>query len=158
MTEVDWLKRVASIRQWSRWGTRAPHKPLLLLYAIGRLMRFGRSRVSFREAEEPLKMLLRTFGPPGTGATPQYPFCRLAKDGLWRVEMTDGSPVLNDRPADLRRSAVGSLTPEFEMALADPVLRARIVRYLLSEHFPARVHNRLLAAVQLPHPDAKPNR
>lgn len=30
-----WLERVASIRQWTRNGERAPHKPSLLLYALG---------------------------------------------------------------------------------------------------------------------------
>lgn len=152
MTEVDWLQRVASIRQWSKGGLRAPHKPLLLLYAIGRLVRFGRSRVSFREAEEPLKQLLRAFGPSETGATPQYPFCRLANDGLWSVWMTDGSLPADDQPKDLRQSAVGSLLPEFEMALADPALQTAIVRYLLGEHFPSQMHDQLLAAVGLPRP------
>lgn len=33
---MDWLERTAQLRQWSRSGTRAPHKPLLLLYALGR--------------------------------------------------------------------------------------------------------------------------
>lgn len=33
---MDWLERAAKLRQWSRGGVRAPHKPLLLLYALGR--------------------------------------------------------------------------------------------------------------------------
>lgn len=32
---MDWLERTAKLRQWSRGGTRAPHKPLLFLYALG---------------------------------------------------------------------------------------------------------------------------
>nr|WP_244301910.1 MULTISPECIES: hypothetical protein [Microbispora] len=34
---MDWVERVAGIKPWKRHGERAPHKPLLLLYALGRL-------------------------------------------------------------------------------------------------------------------------
>jgi len=65
-------------------GVRAPHKPLLLLYAIGRLFRFGKSEVTFREAEEPLRRLILSYGPPGAGGTPQYPFRRWRTMGCGR--------------------------------------------------------------------------
>ena len=51
---AEWLERVASIRRWARGGERAPHKPLLLLYALGRLQRTGTSEMSYAEAEADL--------------------------------------------------------------------------------------------------------
>lgn len=38
---MDWVERVAEVRRWTRGGERAPHKPLLLLYALGRFQRHG---------------------------------------------------------------------------------------------------------------------
>jgi putative restriction endonuclease len=32
---VDWVARVTGVRRWTRGQERAPHKPLLLLYALG---------------------------------------------------------------------------------------------------------------------------
>ncbi|GAA3154415.1 hypothetical protein GCM10017687_85450 [Streptomyces echinatus] len=32
---MDWPARAAKPRQWTSNGARAPHKPLLLLYALG---------------------------------------------------------------------------------------------------------------------------
>lgn len=142
---TDTLQRVAAIKQWSRGGIRAPHKPLLILYGIGRLLATGSSRMAFAEAEEPLKRLLVAYGPPGVGETPQYPFARLQNDGLWRVEMLDGSGDPGERLADLRRAAVGQFTPDVEAALADPVTRTAIVEHLLEEHFPPSLHDDLLA-------------
>jgi hypothetical protein len=37
--EADILARVGSLNLWKRHGERAPHKPLLLLLALGRLQR-----------------------------------------------------------------------------------------------------------------------
>ncbi|MEU8697935.1 hypothetical protein AB0C61_09655 [Streptomyces sp. NPDC048680] len=33
---MNWVERTAQLRQWTRGGTRAPHKPLLFLYALSR--------------------------------------------------------------------------------------------------------------------------
>jgi putative restriction endonuclease len=36
MTRDDILARFAGLNVWSRGGQRAPHKPLLFLYPLGR--------------------------------------------------------------------------------------------------------------------------
>ena len=141
----QWLEQVGAINQWSRDGIRAPHKPLLLLFAIGRLAATGSSRVSFTEAEEPLRQLLIEYGPPGTRATPQYPFRRLENDGLW--EVTYSGPDPGERLGDLRARTSGSLVPEFEELLIDSVHRAVVTQALLDEHFPPILHDDLLAAI-----------
>jgi putative restriction endonuclease len=141
-----WIERVAAIKQWSSKGTRAPHKPLLILYGIGRLLRFGTSLVTFREAEDHLRRLILAYGPPESRDTPQYPFRRLENDGLWRVTIT-GGPDPGESLVGLRERASGRFTPDFEAALADPALRAGVTQLLLDAHFAPSLHDDLLGDV-----------
>jgi putative restriction endonuclease len=137
----DWLARVASVRKWSRGGARAPHKPLLLLYALGRLQQRGANDpVAYVDAEAPLARLLADYGPPNK-TTPAYPFKRLASDGLWQVTSADGGEV-EDQPGALRRAgATGRLDGGFAAALmADPALLVRCARLLLETEFPESFH------------------
>ncbi|MBW3651431.1 MAG: HNH endonuclease [Actinobacteria bacterium] len=142
----DWLQRIASVRRWSRRGERAPHKPLLLLYALGRLQRCGTSEVSYVEAEPELARLLRDYGPPRT-TSPAYPFHHLQSDGLWVVHAGADRP--GSSPTRLRSTAAtGRLVPEFEAALrADSRLVAVAVRSVLEANFPDSLHRDLCEAV-----------
>ncbi len=146
----DWLVRVGLIRQWSRQGERAPHKPLLLLYSLGRLRQTGTTRADYSEAEPTLARLLREFGPGGRPSTPAYPFHHLQTDGLWLVETPDDS---NPGPSAARlksSAAVGRLTPEFEAALqADARLLTMVARSLLDRNFPESLHADICEAVGL---------
>ncbi|MEV2275889.1 phosphorothioated DNA-binding restriction endonuclease [Nocardiopsis sp. NPDC049922] len=138
---MDWIDRVAAIRRWNRNGYRAPHKPLLLLYALGHHQRHGARPISYSEAERHLAALLREFGPPRR-TSPAYPFHHLASDGLWRVTTVDGEQCDADTAVRLRgEGARGSLSPEFSAALSqDPGLAARIARYLLDANFEPSLH------------------
>ena len=135
----QWLATVGSIRRWSRGGERAPHKPLLLLYALGRLQRAGSSAVTFAEAELTLDRLLQEFGPAGRRTTPAYPFHHLQTDGLWLVD-AEGAPGAS--AGRLRATgAVGRLAPDFEQALAaDPGRVALIAHSLLDANWEASLH------------------
>jgi putative restriction endonuclease len=145
----DWLARITSIRRWSRHGERAPHKPLLLLYALGRMQRNGTSEMTYGEAEQDLVRLLRDYGPTGRKTSPAYPFHHLQTDGLWTVTAAHGDP--GPSPARLRSSdAVGRLDAAFEAALRrDPALVALIAHALLDENFPPSLHDDLCAAAGL---------
>jgi putative restriction endonuclease len=149
MAATRWIKRVTSLNQWRRNGERAPHKPLLLLYAIGRLQGTGSASVSYVEAEPDLKRLLEEFGPPRT-PHPEYPFHHLTSDGLWVVQMPfgPGSPGTGVRA--LRAGATGALAPDFAHDIEeDPHLLACVVRAILDANFPATLHGDILAAVGL---------
>ena len=150
MDRGEWLERIGSMRQWHASGTRAPHKPLLILYALARLQRTGSSQVSFAEAEAPLKQLLVEYGPPGTRPTPQYPFVRLANDGLWEIRADDGSTP-SDNVGQLRANgATGRFAPEFEAALTlDPGLCALVARLLLDREWADSLHADICSAVGL---------
>lgn len=147
---ADWLRRVAGIRQWTRNDERAPHKPILLLYALGRLQRTGQSEVTYADAESALAELLRSFGPPGRKSTPAYPFHHLQTDGLWTVSAGGGaSPGAS--PTQLRASiAIGRLEPDFENALRnDPSLLVLATHALLDANWEESYHADICALVGL---------
>jgi putative restriction endonuclease len=71
--QTDAVSGFARLRVWERAGVRAPHKPLLVLYALGRWAN-GEKAVPFAEAAAPLRALLAEFGPPRRSYHPEYPF------------------------------------------------------------------------------------
>jgi putative restriction endonuclease len=146
---VDWAERVTTLRRWTRGGERAPHKPLLLLYALGHFQRHGNEPILFSEAEEQLGRLLREFGPPRK-TTPAYPFHHLASDGLWLVttESGEGSTA---SPAALRaRRAAGQFAPDLAWSLrSDPQLLPQLARILLDTNFEPSLHEDICAEAGL---------
>lgn len=144
---ADWITRATSLNQWRRNGERAPHKPLLLLYALARLQRTGSSAVPFAEAEPQLRRLLEEFGPPRT-TSPGYPFHYLTSDGLWVVRTTAGPGSPGPNLTALRAGAVGELEVSFARDLErDPGLFANVVLAILEANFPATLHEDILEAV-----------
>lgn len=139
---MDWVERVLAVRQWSRGGRRAPHKPLLLLYALGRYQREGSGPIPFSAAEASLNRLLREFGPPRRTSA-AYPFHHLANDDrLWQVATADGPGSPGPAVGLLRAAdAHGRLHPDLVAALeADPSLLGRLARALLDANFPPGLH------------------
>jgi putative restriction endonuclease len=147
---MDWLERTAKLRQWSRGGTRAPHKPLLFLYALGRFQEDADSELRYSAVEEDLARLLAEYGPPNK-TTPAYPFHHLVSDGVWEVRTDRGPGSPGSGVRDLRETgAAGRLAPDLRAALRrEPQLLGRIARVLLDLHFPPSLHGDLCEAVGL---------
>jgi putative restriction endonuclease len=147
---MGWLERVARLRQWSRSGVRAPHKPLLLLYALGRFQRDADGELRYSAVEEDLRRLLAEYGPPRP-TTPAYPFHHLVSDGVWEVRTDRGLGSPGSQIGELRETgAAGRLAPDLRAALRrEPALLGRMVRVLLDLHFPPSLHPDLCEAVGL---------
>lgn len=147
---MDWLERTAKLRQWTRSGTRAPHKPLLFLYALGRFQQDAGEELRYSAVEEDLKRLLSEYGPPNR-TTPAYPFHHLVSDGVWEVRTDRGPGSPGSTVRDLRAAgAAGRLTPELRTALRrEPSLLGRMARVLLDLNFPPSLHDELCLAVGL---------
>ncbi|KPI02310.1 hypothetical protein OK074_5311 [Actinobacteria bacterium OK074] len=147
---MDWLERVATLRQWSRDGVRAPHKPLLLLYALGRFQEDAEGQLAYTAVESDLRQLLVEYG-PARATTPAYPFHHLVSDGVWEVRSDRGGGSPGTGVRELRASrAVGRLAPELRVALRrEPALLGRMARVLLDLHFPPSLHQDLCDAVGL---------
>ncbi|MEV8596535.1 phosphorothioated DNA-binding restriction endonuclease [Streptomyces sp. NPDC052012] len=147
---MDWVRRAAELRQWSRSGVRAPHKPLLLLYALGRFQRDGEGALVYSAVEDDLKRLLAEYGPSGP-TTPAYPFHHLVSDGVWEVrsDRGPGSPGTGIRELRATRAA-GRLAPDLRAALRrEPDLLGRMARAVLDANFPPSLHPDLCEAVGL---------
>ncbi|MEU8265807.1 phosphorothioated DNA-binding restriction endonuclease [Sphaerisporangium sp. NPDC049002] len=138
---MDWVRRVADVRRWTRDGERAPHKPLLLLYALGRFQRHGGRPIPFSGAEADLKRLLKEFGPPRQ-TSPGYPFHHLTSDGIWLVDTVNGPGSPGPELGRLRDSqATGRLHPDLLRALSDDShLVVRLARHLLDANFSPSLH------------------
>ena len=70
MNEQEIKTSLTNIRMWARGDQRAPHKPLLILYALGRILRGEPRMVQYGEARENLKILLSK--PVRTPMRPDY--------------------------------------------------------------------------------------
>lgn len=144
------LARLAGLRVNQYRGRRAPHKPLLVLLALGRLAGHGSSELRWSTAHEPLAGLIADFGPSSrTGRTQSaaYPFTRLRADGVWLLD--------RDVPMDLvgplaDQDPRGRLEPGLEAALRrDPTLLRAAARTLVESHFPPTVAPDVLMAAGL---------
>lgn len=154
-----WLKRFDDMKRWRRHGERAPHKPLLLLHAIGRFVNEGQTEFAFIDIEGPLRRLLEDFGPPRV-PHPEYPFARLANDEeLWEVRADTDVAELGESVTRLREAgARGRLTSAFQAVLRDAAARDALVGRLLASNFPSSLHADILDSVGLSArtPAAKP--
>jgi putative restriction endonuclease len=144
------LARLASLRQHQRNGQRSPHKPLLVLLALGQLLATGSSALPWSSAETKLAELIAEFGPPSRTRPAQsaaYPFTRLRADRVWVLDK-------DVRMDDVRPLADGDVTGKFDAAVENALLaRAALIpaaaRELVMSNFPETVAADVLEAVGL---------
>jgi putative restriction endonuclease len=144
------VARLASLRQHQRHGQRSPHKPLLVLLALGRLAASGASELPWSVAETVLAELIAEFGPrskTGRAQSAAYPFTRLRADGIWVLD----HDVQMDFIGPLARGGVsGQFEPSVEsVLLAEPALVRAAARDLAMSNFPETVAPDVLEAVGL---------
>lgn len=155
------LNLFRSLTIWSSGTERAPHKPLLVLWAIGRCLK-GQDRLAPYEAAAPdLEALLRDFGPYRERYHPEQPFWRLQKDDVWEIDrpnivypLTDSGDAHVSKLKDYNihggftESVFESLRRNHDWAFA-------VARMLLDSHFPATLHDEIMAATGITAPDSK---
>ena len=149
MRREEIIQRFENLNLWSSGGQRAPHKPLLVLYAIGRLLRDGIHLIPYTEIEVDLGRLLEQFAPRQSRQGTQFPFWRLQNDEVWEVTNADmiGLTASGDAlVSDLRHFNVsGGFTEEiFREFQNDSGLILEIVQRLLIGNFPSTIHEDIL--------------
>lgn len=147
------LEAIEKINVWRRGDQRAPHKPLLLLLAIGSWNRERLNDFPYQSIAPRLSELLDDFGPARLTHKTNYPFWRLQNDGLWSVSSSSNIfPNSGDVPHGklLKSKAKGRLSAEFINALEEnPELVHRVAQRILEAHFPPTLHDDILQAVGL---------
>ncbi len=155
MRRTEFLQRLDDLNVWKSGGERAPHKPLLLLLAFGRVLGGAARFVRYRDdIDGPLRDLLDRFGPPRPKHCPEEPFVRLRTDGLWEIPGHD--PMTAAGNVSRRLLVAGNVAgglPERVHALlqADHQLVHEAARRLLDAHFPESLHDDIRRAVGIPH-------
>jgi hypothetical protein len=140
LDEQRLLNLLAGLRRAPVGGSRAPHKPLLLLWLFARYASTGSSVVPFSEAEAAVSQLIDDYGPPVAGRNRRavMPFVHLERE-LWRLTDAAGDPIPStareSRRMLLDAGAVGGLRAEVEQALSAPQTFTRASRFLLDQHF-----------------------
>lgn len=146
------LEKISNLRVNVSGNRRAPHKPLLLLYALGQL-RLGKKKLTFNAVKSALDPLLEAYAPQVRNRhQPELPYWHLATDGLWFVHDVDtldrqasGFPTMK-----ALRKSTAQISEEFAKQLeCDPDLSSRVVQSLLDQHFAPSTHRDILNAVGL---------
>lgn len=157
-TSNELLQEFARIRIFQRGEQRAVHKPLLVLFALGRLVKGEGRLMDFAAIEEDFMILLQEFGPSSAVSSRHYPFWHLGTDAngaLWELK---GPRSILDRPAgatpnlsELRAAHVhaGFSEPVYELLSSDEATRSKLARLILEAHFPASLHRDILGSVGL---------
>ena len=151
------LEKFEKLKIWKRTGERAPHKPLLVLYAIGKLLRDDDRMLRYSEVDDKLGNLLREFGPGQTNPGTQYPFWRLRNDGIW--EVSDSDQIGQTDSGDALKSDLVhyDVSGGFHEDIAHELQNNRklvsdIIQSLLDAHFPSSFHEDILQAVGIEFP------
>lgn len=148
-------KRFRAITVWKRGTQRAPHKPLLLLYALGKCARGEPRMISYAEVDRVLHSLLIEYGPERKSYHPEYPFWRLQNDGIWELSTVVGLELRQSntdakRSALLRHGVAGGFKEDiYNLLCADVHLISECALEILSQHFPTTLYEDILGAVGL---------
>ncbi len=154
MDRVEFLDKIENIKQWKKGEKRAPHKPLLLLLALGRVHEGGDRLIRFEgDIEVRLRALLDRFGAPRKTQKPEEPYKRLQNDGLWEVPgygklrtRADDQPLIGE----LRKTSGGLPEALHGTLQDDPLLVVEAAQQILHAHFPRSLHDDILDAVGIP--------
>ncbi|SDJ15318.1 hypothetical protein SAMN05192558_110233 [Actinokineospora alba] len=123
---ADLMESLRSLKVHNAVGEPARHKPIALLWALGRLAA-GQGRLfDWPQFREQVGELLPDFG---ATATPQYPFWHLGGDpALWETHGLTGPPAASDT------AARAGFTQAAADLLATPMVLAEAIFVLCDSH------------------------
>lgn len=152
MSPHELISHFINLKTYKHTDKRAPHKPLMLLLALGRLQQGYPRLVKFADIEEELVKLMTDFGPPRR-PRPEYPFWHLRSSALWDIPKQETIPTQSGSASRkyLREQNIeGGFSKEaFTLLQANPHLVNKASHILLEDNFPPTYYDDLLADVYL---------
>lgn len=146
---IEELKtKIDNLSIWKKGDQRAPHKPLLILYALSQIGKKNERLHPYEEVRERLKYLLIEFGPVRKSYHPEEPFVRLTNDGIWELSKPVDRRKFTDKQL-VNNGVYGGFTNEVYSLLHEKSNIEEIAKIVLEKHFPDTVHEDILDAVGL---------
>jgi putative restriction endonuclease len=147
-------KKFNSLWVWQNKGQRAPHKPLLVIKMLARILQDKERFISYEEADKYLKILFEEYGLFNKKCRTNYPFWRLQNDGIWEVHKKDHFQVNKQGDVSNRDlvqgKAQGGFTLEvYQYLKKNKQLCNKIIEDILDSHFPSSLHEDILESIGL---------
>lgn len=145
----DLFRSLSSLKTHIKGQRPSRHKPITLLWAIGRLAAEQDRIVGWETFRNEVGPLLKDFGLPESRVTPEYPFWHLRSSGLWSVEGIE-QPPSTPTPSQLTVArARAGLTKDAAKILRRSLARAEAVGLLCSKYLGDVDRDELLERVGL---------
>ncbi|MDN4525952.1 phosphorothioated DNA-binding restriction endonuclease [Fictibacillus fluitans] len=149
MNAHELKNRVKNLTIWKNGDQRAPHKPLLMLYALSQLKHSRTRFIPYVEVREKVGLLLKEFGPARKSYHPEHPFVRLKNDGLWELNHEIQNNQFTNKMLLEHKFAGGFTKDVYQLLRADYSLVDEVVQMILESHFPETFHTDILDALDL---------
>lgn len=148
MNAEELKNKISNLSIWKKNGQRAPHKPLLLLYALGQLQQ-NVTHLPYEEVRLKLRKLLFEFGPSRKSYHPEEPFVRLTTDGIWELDVEVNKRQFSDKQLVADHARGGFSEDTLNLLKGNGRLIQEIADQLLNDHFPETIHQDLVEEVGL---------
>ena len=149
MNKEQLLKSITELYIWKKGDQRAPHKPLLILYALGQLQQGCPRLISYNIAREKVRELLIEFGPLRKSYHPEQPFVRLVNDGIWELSVDINLSKFTNKQLIDNNVAGGFTVEVYDLLKNDLLLQQKVAETILSLHFPESIHEDILESIGL---------
>ena len=149
MTNSEILKLFSSINCARLGDGYAPHKPILILLLLEKILNGHGNSFTFAELDHDLKKLLEKYGSNNASNTRNEPFWRLKNDGI--VEITAPTELLEQAntptPNQLIEANVSARLKDelYKTLLHDPELIAQLAKAIVNQFVSESLRTPLLA-------------
>ena len=144
----DLLERFTKLKRAGlKGGGKAPHKYLLLLFAISQCLKGEERMMPYQTVTKGLTPLLERYAPYTKHLRPNLPFWHLQNDGIW--ELDDPSLVrkgVTKKPSisDLAQRCGGLSRNDYDLFSQNHSIALIVVHRILNLLYPASLHDQIL--------------
>ena len=131
---------------------RAPHKPIMLLYALAQLQA-GNTSVGFNDIYKPVEKILKSILPHRQKVNSLYPFWYLRSDGIWQIsdisKLTQRKGKAEPLKSELKRFNIQAGFTEEVISLYRniPDLISETATVILDENFPESIQDDIIELI-----------